>query len=199
MLLDICFGTRSSWKILFVLCEAPGKAVSKKEIRDLTKIGNKVINKFIDILKKFDIVTSSKIGKTNYYKINMNSQFAEKIIDIIKLEKKILNNPDFKSINILREFVYEMTNINFNNVIRIILFGSYAKRTYNSESDIDVAIILENKDNDDELIIAETIEKLRKRFKKEIQLHYYTSKEFKELGKKSKLVQEIMKDGIELV
>jgi len=50
MLLDVCLGTRTSWKILFVLAEAPGKAVSRKEIRRLTKLGNKTVSKFLLLL-----------------------------------------------------------------------------------------------------------------------------------------------------
>ena len=75
-----------------------------------------------------------------------------------------------------------------------ILFGSYAKRTFNDSSDIDVAIILKEKSSNDELLITDIIDKLNKRFKKEIQPHYYTAKEFdKPTGR---LMAEIVRDGI---
>jgi len=47
------------------------------------------------------------------------------------------------------------------------------------------------------LLIAEITSKLNKRFKKEIQPHYFTTKEFKQ--DKSKLTEEIVKDGIILM
>lgn len=200
MLLDVCLGTRTAWKILFVLGEAPGKAVSRKEIHGLTGLGSKVIAKFLLMLEKFDVVISSKIGRTHYYKLNLSNRFTEHILTIIDLEKKNLNNPDFFALNVLREFVYELTNTNLENINKIILFGSYAKRTYGKNSDIDVAIILDEKKPADELLITEIIDKLEKRFKKEIQPHYYTTKEFEKLKKThDRLVEEIAKDGIVLM
>lgn len=199
MLLDVCLGTRTSWKILLVLAEAPGKAVSRKEIKTFTRLGNKVLSKFLLLLEKFEMITSAKIGKIYYYKLNMSSQFVWQILEIIKLEKNKMNNPDFIALNVLRDFVYELTNINLNNLSRVILFGSYAKRTYTGTSDIDVAVILKQKNTDDELLITELIDKLKKRYKKDIQPHYYTINEFEEVKKKDKLVQEIVKDGIILL
>jgi len=197
MLLDVCLGTRTSWKILLVLSESPGKAVSRKEIRNLTRLGNRVITKFLILLEKFGVVMCTKIGKVYYYKLNLTNPFTKYILDIITQEKKELNNPDFFILNILREFLYELTNINLENLYNVILFGSYAKRTYTKNSDIDVAIILENKNLEEELIITDLIEKLNKRFKKEIQPHYYTKKEFEE--KKENIIKEIIKDGINLM
>jgi len=199
MLLDVCLGTRTSWKILFVLSEAPGKAVSRKDIRDLTKLGNKVITKFLLLLKNFDIITSKKIGKRYYYTLNLSNPYVESILEIIKLEKTKLNNPDFIVLNILRDFVYELTNTNLDNLNKVILFGSYAKRTYAAASDIDVSIILKERNPNDELIITEIVAELKRRYKKEIQPHYYAKKEFDGLKKKNKLAQEIAKDGIELM
>ncbi|MBI5881235.1 nucleotidyltransferase domain-containing protein [archaeon] len=199
MLLDVCLGTRTAWKILFVFAEAPGKAVSRKEIQQLTKLGNKVLTKFLLLLEKFGIITSSKIGKAYYYKLSLSNPFVEQIVQTILLEKKQLNNPDFAALNVLREFVYELTNADLGNLEQVILFGSYAKRTFGKDSDIDVAIITQEKSADDELLITDIIDRLRKRFKKEIQPHYYTTKDFNERKNKDKLIKEIVKDGIMLV
>lgn len=199
MLLDVCLGTRTAWKILFVFTEAPGKAVSRKDIQQLTKLGNKVLTKFLLLLEKFGMITSSKIGKAYYYKLNLSNPFAEQIIQTILLEKKQLNNPDFAALNVLREFVYELTNTDLENLEQVILFGSYAKRTFSKDSDVDVAITTQEKSADDELLITDIIDRLHKRFGKDIQPHYYTAKEFKVLEKKDKLVKEIVKDGIPLM
>ncbi|MBI2581270.1 nucleotidyltransferase domain-containing protein [Candidatus Woesearchaeota archaeon] len=199
MLLDVCLGTRTAWKMLLVFGEAPGKAISRKEIQALTKLGNKVIAKFLLVLEKFGIIMENKIGKTYYYKLNMSSPFIEQILRLIQLEKKELNNPDFFALNVLREFTYELTNTNLENLRSVILFGSYAKRTYSDSSDVDVAIILAEKNPNDELLITEAVGRLNKRFRKEIQPHYYAAEEFEELRKKDKLAQEIVKDGIRLM
>ena len=199
MLLDVCLGTRTSWKILLVLAEAPGKAVSRKEIQNLTKLDNKVLTKFLSLLKKFDMIREDKLGKTHYYKLNLSNPFVEQAIGLIRLEKRELNNPDFFVLNVLREFTYELTNANLDNLQKVILFGSYAKRTYTRDSDIDVAIILNEKNPNDELLITEISYRLNKRFGKEVQPHYYSAKEFDEQKKKDGLAREIARDGIFLI
>ena len=197
MLLDVCLGNRTSWKILSVLAEAPGKGITRKEIKSLTKIGNKVLSKFLILLEKFNLIISSRIGKTYFYKMNLSNSYYQKILEIIKIEKKELNNPDFYVLNMLREFVYELTNVNIENLRNVMLFGSYAKRTQTKDSDIDIAIILKEKNTNDELLITEITNRINERFKKEIQPHYFTEKEFKE--SKGKLAREIMIDGIILM
>lgn len=199
MLLDVCFGTRTAWKMMFVFCEAPGKGISRKEIQKFTKLGNKMLTKFLLLMEKYDIIISSKIGKSYYYKLNLSNPFVTQIVDIVQAEKKELNNPDFFALNLLREFVYELTNTNLKNLNRVLLFGSYAKRTHGKESDIDVAIILNEKNAGDELLITQIISKLSRRFKKEIQPHYYAAKEFEKLSKKEGMEKEMLKDGIRLL
>ena len=130
MLLDICLGTRTAWKILFVLGEAPGKAVPRKEIQRLTGVGNKALSKFLLLLEKFGLITSMRDGNAYYYRINYSNMFSKEALEMIQHEKQSLNSPDFIALNILREFVYELTNVNLENIQKVILFGSYAKKTY---------------------------------------------------------------------
>lgn len=162
-----------------------GSCISRKEIRNLTKLGNKVISKFLLLLERFELISCDKIGKIYYYKMNLANPFSSSILNIIRIEKEKLNNLDFEIANISREFVYELTNVNIKNLKRVILFGSYAKRTYTQNSDIDIAIILKEKNPSDELLITESIDRIKKRFKKDIQAHYFTEKEFEKKRKAS--------------
>ena len=193
MLLDVCLGSRSAWKILFVLAEAPGKAVSRKEIRALTLMGNKMVDKYTELLNQSGILAINTIGKRKYYKFNLSSPFTTKLLELVRLEKEKLENINFNVTNLLREFVYEATNVSKDNLVKIILFGSYAKRTYTESSDVDVAVVVKTREPAFELLIAEAVDMLEKRFGKEIQAHYFNEKEF--LGN-TKLILEIKKDGI---
>ncbi|MDI6738191.1 MAG: nucleotidyltransferase domain-containing protein [Nanoarchaeota archaeon] len=200
MMIDICFGTRSAWKMILLFAEAPGKALSAQEIRKHTGLGNKVVYRFLAMLEKFGIVTCDKIGKLYFYKLNLASQYTRLALEIAKAEKKELNNADFEIANILREFTYGLANINLENLSQIILFGSHAKRTAYSESDIDVAVITSEKSVKDEIIATEFADGLRKRFGREIQAHYFTEKEFESMKKsKNKLAAEILRDGIRIM
>ena len=197
MLLDICFGTKSAWRILFVLSEAPGKSVSRKEIHSFTGMGNKTLTKFLDVLEKFKVISSKRIGKTYYYRLDMSNPFTEQVLELVMLEKSSLNNPDFLVTSVLREFVYGITNIDISGLKNIILFGSYAKRTFQESSDVDVAIVLEKDDPGAELLVTDIVEEIRRRFGKTIQPHYFSEKDF--VKGTDPLAKEILKDGVILL
>lgn len=199
MLLDVCLGTRTAWKIFFVLGEAPGKAVPRKEIQRLTGIGNKALSKFLLLLEKFGMITSMKDGNAYYYRIDYSNAFARQALEIIGQEKKQLNNPDFITLNILRELVYELTNVSLENIQKVILFGSYAKKTYTKNSDIDTAIIVRKKSPGEEVLIAEITDRLKKRFGREIQPHYFTVEEFESERKKAGIAKDIAAEGVVLL
>jgi len=77
----------------------------------------------------------------------------------------------------------------------VYLFGSYAKKTNHSDSDIDVAVVSDDfKGNriDNKLKLM----RLRRNIDGMIEPHLFSSKEFNE---KDSLVNEIIKTGIRLI
>ncbi len=200
MLLDVCLGTRTVWKILFVIMDAPGKGVTRKQMQEMTKIGNK-LDKYLTILEKFDIIKKQKIGKHFCYNFNMTNPYSEQLLQLYIQEKKDCNAVNFEIIHILREFVYGLIQFNFKLIQSIILFGSYAKRTYHINSDIDIAIITTEKiSRAEELLHTDLIDILQKKYNKLIQIKYYTIEEFEYLKKTgNKLVGEILADGLKIM
>ncbi|HLC20347.1 MAG TPA: nucleotidyltransferase domain-containing protein [Candidatus Nanoarchaeia archaeon] len=198
MLLDVCLGTRTAWKILLLMSEAPGKVLTRKQIKEHTKIGNKVLVKFLTLLEKFDVVQTTKKGRIHQYKLNVANKFTKAVIDIIQNEHRQLNAMYFGSLIVVREFVYELTNLNLSNIEKIILFGSVAKHTATVHSDIDIAIVTkENVTPKEQLLHTHICGQLEKRFGKTIQIHYFTKEEFEKTD--NKLVREISTDGLILV
>lgn len=201
MLLDICLGTRTVWKILLLMSETPGKMLTRKQIRGHTKIGNKVLVKFLLLLEKFDLLQTTKNGRKHYYKLNMHNPYTKSIIELINVERRQLNAVYFSHLLVLREFVYELTNFDFKNIKRIILFGSVAKHTARVDSDIDLAVITKEKTlPQEQLLHTDLIDRLKKRFGNEIQIHYFSDEEFEKLQKtRNKLFTEIATDGLVLI
>jgi len=131
--------------------------------------------------------------RKNQSMLNLNSIFVPALLELIKLEKEKLESINVAILHVLRELVYEVKNIDKNNLIKIALFGSYAKRTYTQNSDVDVALIVKDRNPAEELLITEIVDRLEKRFGKEIQTHYLTENDFLN---NTKLVNEIKKDGV---
>ena len=200
MLLDICLGTRTAWKILFVIMSAPGKAITRKQVNEMTKTGHK-LDKYLTLLERFQLIMRKKQGKKFLYTFNMSNLYAEHLLALYKQERKDYNAVDFEIINILRDFVYGLTQFDFKNICRILLFGSYAKRTYHTTSDIDLALLTtEETKQEEKLLHTDLINRLQTRFGKEIQIHYFTEEEIEKLRKAgNKLVNEITNDGLALV
>ena len=193
MLIDIAFGSKAVWRILILLAGAPGKSLSRSEIREHSKLGNNPLSLSLRTLKKFKIINEKKIGKSLYYNLDLTNEFVSDILRVIEDERKNLNNLPYRFSLILRELTRKL--IDTIEVEKVFLFGSVAKRIYREDSDIDIAVV--GKFNAGEkLRVAEFLEEIEDRFKKKIQIHYFTEKEF---TKKDKLVMEILRDGVELL
>lgn len=74
--------------------------------------------------------------------------------------------------------------------VKIILFGSYAKGTYNEDSDIDIAVIL--KDYNNLIDIQVDLMRLRRKIDSRIEPHPFREKDF---NITNPLVSEIIKYG----
>ena len=79
------------------------------------------------------------------------------------------------------------------DIIKVILFGSYAKGTFHDDSDIDIAVIL--KDYKNLLDIQRDLMRLRRRIDSRIEPHPFRENEF-ELT--NPIVNEIVKHGQEI-
>ena len=175
MLIDIILGSKAVWRVLIVLADAPGQGVTKDEIKKITKLGGNSLFNSINLMLRNKLILKSKFGKKTFYKLNLNNKYNKSLIDIIKLEKEDLNNLSLRLSIILREYVRQMTSI--ININEIYLFGSAVKNSFREDSDIDIAIITEKELTTKERIEIEKInEKAKKRFKKEIQPHFFTEK-----------------------
>jgi len=196
MLVDIVLGSKSVWRVLSVLTESPGQGITKEEIKKITKLGGNSIFNSINILLKNDLIISNKVGKRTYYKINLTNNYSILIKDILDLEKKDLNGLDPKVVILLREFSRVVNDI--VDVKSVYVFGSIVKNSYTEKSDVDIAVVLNKEMQTKERIEIEKIdEKLEKRFGREIQVHFFMEKEFKQL--KNTLVEQVHRDGIKLL
>jgi len=76
------------------------------------------------------------------------------------------------------------------DLVKIILFGSYAKGNYNKDSDIDIAVVL--KDYNNLIDIQLELMRLRRKFDSRIEPHPFREKDF---DKSNPIVNEIIKYG----
>lgn len=184
---EIYLGNKTAWKILRIFSEAPGKGLSREEIRKYTKSGNLALSSSLRKLEKFNILKKKKIGKANIYWVNSSNQFAKLLLDLFSTERENFKNIEPSKIIFLAPVIDELLKL---NPAKIFLFGSQVKGTATEESDFDICIVLKKKTKD--------IIKLK--LPQKIQLHIFDEKEFRELEKvKDPLIKDVLRDGVEII
>ncbi|HLC95888.1 MAG TPA: nucleotidyltransferase domain-containing protein [Candidatus Nanoarchaeia archaeon] len=196
MLLDICLGSKSAWRILVLYGESPGAGFTRQDLRNYTKLGNKALSFALNRLIAFGILTKSKEQLSlAVYKMNKESKYIQDILNLLQRERQDLNHLPYNFSAIAREFAREA--VDSVDALSIHLFGSVAKGTYREDSDIDFAVVVEKKTPKEEMAINAISDKLSKKCKRKIQCFLMTPDQFTK--NKTGLAEEIMKHGIKLV
>jgi len=184
---EVYLGNKTAWKILRIFNEAPGKGLSREEIRKYTKSGNLALSSSLRKLKKFNILKMKKVGKTNIYWVNSSNQFAKLLLNMFSVERENFKNIEPSKIIFLSPAIDKLLNLNPE---KIFLFGSQVKGIATEESDFDICLVLKKK----------TKEIINLKLPEKIQLHIFDEKEFRELEKgKDKMIKDILRDGIEII
>jgi len=182
-------GNKTAWKILRVLSEAPGKGLSINEIKKLIKAGNFALSKSLEQLEKYKILLSKKVGKKKIYWINLANEISKILLQLFEIERIKSKNLDHSKIIFLAKVVERIFEI---KPLKIILFGSYAKGIASEESDFDICVIVKKRNLKEEAKLSNLSEK--------VQLHIFSEEEFEKLKRKrDKLIEDILKDGIEII
>ena len=90
--------------------------------------------------------------------------------------------------------------IELRGIKNIILFGSYSKLIFSGKSDVDIAIVLNNKiknKNKIDKIVSAIAKKLSIRYKKDVQTHLFFESDLKH--KEDPLIKDILRNGRVLV
>lgn len=193
MLIEPIFGYKSSWRILKLLFETPRKRVSRKELFEYTNLGNAPLSNGLKRLAKTRIIIKEKNGKKEFYYVNFDNEYTKLIKEMFEKEKKDIRFLDYDLYVILCEFLRMALEV--CDVEEVVLFGSHAKGNASVNSDIDIAIVFSN-DLSGEIEVIKIVKELESKFEKVIQVHFFTTKTF---SKKSKLVDEIKRDGVSLL
>lgn len=158
-----------------------------REIAKLLKKNHVTLLPHLKSLEKDKILKSKKNGRNKEYFLNFENiitknylLFSELFETIKYLEENFL----------IKKITEELFNLNFKG--SIILFGSYAKKTYKEDSDIDLFYLGRIKDED-----VKKIKSIGEIYGKTINIKKTTLKNFKRgLKNKDPLTIEIIKNHI---
>jgi predicted nucleotidyltransferase len=167
-------------QILKILIENKEKAFSIRKLSILRKINYKSAYNAIKKLNEQNLITIENLGNTTNCSFNYN---FNPLVFEVEYERtgELLKNKDFM---VIHRYLTEL-----NSQFIALIFGSYAKNTQKSNSDIDILLISENPSKiEQELLLIP----------KNIHLTAVTPKEFILMAKSREfsVVQEAIKSNI---
>ncbi len=181
-------------KILSFFLISPGSKYNRKDIQEKTKMNNIPLDNAIQKLLTLKLINKNK----QFYFLNFNIEENKRIFSIISDEYKYFNL-SHQIFNILIEISDILSKI--KEIKSVVLFGSFAKLIYTENSDMDIAVILDNKIKNmqkTEKTIKDRIIKIAKKNRKEIELHFFMQKDL-QIGKSDPLIKDIIKNGKEIL
>ncbi len=139
---------------------------------------NFLINTFKKLIK-LDLVNVEKINNLKLYGLNLENSLVFAYLEII--------NSDFYKSDILKNVIKEI-KIEVDEIISfysIVVFGSYAIDKEEKDSDLDIAIFVE--DNSKKKDIESIFERIKLKTVIELDLHLITKDEFLKMLKEKKV------------
>ncbi|MBS3092391.1 nucleotidyltransferase domain-containing protein [Candidatus Pacearchaeota archaeon] len=180
-------------KILSFLLISPGSKYTRNEIKEKTKMNNVPLDKTLNIMLNLNIIKKEK----KFLNVNMENEEISELIKKVRQEYHKLSVP-YNIFIILMDISEKLLELKFTK--KVILFGSYAKLIYSESSDIDIVVILHLKKreiNKDKKTIEKEINKISKKNKKEIELHFFSYEDLKH--KEDALIKDILRNGKEII
>lgn len=160
-----------------------------REIAKQLKKSHVTLLPHIKDLEQEKVLIPKKIGKNKSYFINLDNIVAKKYLLLSETNKSIAY---LDKIFLIKKIYSEVFNLNLNGIV--ILFGSYAKKSHNSDSDIDIIYLGKIKHSE-----INNIKKIGKTYGKVINIKKATIQSFQRgIKKKDNLIIEIIKDHIVL-
>lgn len=156
-----------------------------REMAKLLKKSHVTLLPHLKALEKDKILTAKTIGKNKVYSLNFENIIAK---NYLTLAETVETTGFLEEIFLIKKITKEIFNLNLSGTI--ILFGSYAKKTFHGDSDIDIFYL--GQINDKEI---QDIRNTGKTYGKTINVKKSTLKNFEYgLIKKDPLIIEIIKD-----
>jgi len=137
--------TKSRYKVLRKIYENPGINIS--ELVKETRTAPNIIYKHINDLKNSEVIKEVEIGKNRMRKIypNLKSENGKLVFSLIEAQKREDFFVKYKSLK--GPLIQLLQNLP-NNVVCILVFGSYARFSAEKESDLDLLFITTNKETE---------------------------------------------------
>lgn len=169
--------SRTRKAILQLYFNYPEKKYYLRELEKILHFPVQNIRRELIKLEDTGIFKREKSGNQVFYLLNTKSPIFNDFKNIIT-----------KTIGIENQLRVELSDL--NGISKAFIFGSFADRTMDALSDIDIMVV----GNINEDILIEKISRLESKFEREINYHIFSDKEFiKRKKEKDSFISRILK------
>ncbi len=185
--LEEMFSSKVKIAVMKLMCLNPEKKYSGREMARLLKISASRVSEVLELFRKNAVVNRETVGRASQWGINKESIVVEEVSSLINVERRIYME--------LKSKIYE-TLAREKSILKVVLYGSVAKKREKPESDIDIFILVTTKK--DKELAAELVGKLNKyllpRYGNVISELIYSEREWKDM-EKTKIFKRIESEG----
>ncbi|MFQ6081820.1 MAG: nucleotidyltransferase domain-containing protein [Candidatus Aminicenantia bacterium] len=169
------------WKVLVYFLSHPSTSIYVKELSRKLKISPSGTNRALKLLAKAEVLFKEEKGKAHYYILNNELPFVKflKIAYFLAMIEKWKIVEKFKNQD--------------ENLVSLVIYGSYVTGEFNEKSDIDLLLIT-SKPKEHFLHLIEALEKY---MNKEVNLEVSNLSKWQRIKKENKIFyQEIVNNYI---
>ncbi len=136
-------------KILEVFMKSPFEEIHLRGIVRLSKVSLTNVDNSLKLFVKDDMFERRNISNMVFFKPNLESEDILKIFEFLELEKrKDFYNKNKKIARLLQKYTRDIIDLSNKKIQLVMLFGSVARGEWTKGSDIDVLIVVSEKDKD---------------------------------------------------
>lgn len=176
-------------KILTLFSVSPGSKFTRNEIKEKTMLNNVPLDSALGKLLKNKLLIKEK----RFFNLNFENKNLRALMETVRKEHLRFKEIPLKVYYILMDVSIVLSGI--KNIMKIYLFGSYAKLIYTEKSDIDLAVILEKENKDIINKIKKSINKIERKHNKSLELHFFDKKD---MHQKDPIIKEILRNNVEV-
>ena len=132
-ILDNLFGSKSKVKILRLMFKYPDREFTEREIANEINVSPNTVNLSLRELREENLLSYRKVGRAHAYQVNRESVLFSYMTQVFEGERMI--------------WVYMIQRLekSTKTFISCVLFGSFAKKSEEYGSDIDLLVVVEDK------------------------------------------------------
>ncbi|MFW5704635.1 MAG: nucleotidyltransferase family protein [Nanoarchaeota archaeon] len=166
-------------KLIYYFLETPNLSKGINELKEKTNFSNNLLYSGLKTLLTYNILKKNKTK----YELNFENDETNEIIEILKKEKAKFKLMPLNTYLAIKDILQDLEQKEVNEVY---LFGSFARGTSRTDSDIDIAVLPK-------------IELSELQYKYEIKGIKVEFHCFEKFEKGNKLHENILKEGIKIV